>query len=461
MKELRNEISNHQLYTLKTLKTPSAGRRLARILMGIGAIFFIMLFLPWQQNIRGTGKMTAFTPGNRPQSVESAIAGRITSWRVREGQFVNRGDTILTLSEIKSDYFDPQLLTRLEEQVDAKESSIDSKQGKAEALRAQIGALRQSLDVKYEQAVNKLRQTELKLVSDSVDFEAEKIRFNNFKNQYERNKTLYEAGNIALTKFQDIESKYQESRMKVVSSENKFLQTKAELINAKVNLSGVRAEYQDKISKAESDLNATLSDLYDAEVSRAKLRNEFANMQIRNEQYQVISPQNGYIVKAMRAGIGETIKEGEAVVTIAPTNPDMAVEMYVRAMDVPLISKGRKVRIEFDGWPALQFSGWPSVSVGTFGGVVQVIDYVNSSGGMFRILVTPDPEDEPWPEQLRIGSGTKGWVMLDDVPVWYEIWRQLNGFPPSLYEDPNNQGLLGEEAAKSMDDGEKEEEKKK
>ena len=442
IEENKTEISGHQLYTLKTLRTPGAGRRLARILLGIGAVFFIMLFVPWQQNIRGTGKITAFAPGDRPQSVESAIAGRITDWRVREGQFVNKGDTILSLAEIKADYFNPELLERLEEQVEAKYGSIESKRMKADALRKQIVALRQALDAKYEQAVNKVRQTEFKLVSDSVDFEAEKVRFTNFSNQYDRNKTLYEAGNIALTKFQDIESKFQESRMKVVSSENKFLETKAELINARVNLNGIQAEYADKISKAESDLNATLSDLFDAEASLAKLRNEYANMEIRNEQYQVIAPQSGYVVRAVRTGIGETIKEGEAVATIAPANPDVAVEMYVRAMDVPLISPGRKVRIEFDGWPALQFSGWPSVSVGTFGGVVQVIDFVNTANGQFRILVTPDPSDEPWPEQLRIGSGTKGWVMLDDVPVWYEIWRQLNGFPPSLYEEPFHQPLI-------------------
>ncbi|MEM9329605.1 MAG: biotin attachment protein, partial [Bacteroidota bacterium] len=128
---------------------------------------------------------------------------------------------------------------------------------------------------------------------------------------------------------------------------------------------------------------------------------------------------------------------GEAIVTIQPNEPDLAVEMYVRAMDVPLIQRERKVRIEFDGWPALQFSGWPNVAVGTFGGVVQVIDRVNAQNGSFRILVTPDPNDEPWPQQLRLGSATKGWVMLDNVRIWYEIWRQLNGFPPSLYEEPS------------------------
>ena len=434
--KLQEELTDTQLYTLKTLKTPSAGKNLARWLIGLSIVFFIMLFVPWQQNIRGKGEITAFNPSNRPQFVESAIAGRIDVWKVREGEDVTRGDTILTLTEIKDKYIDPNLLLRLSEQITAKESEIKSKNAKAEALRNQVKALNDALQVKYQQAQNKVEQTGYKLTSDSVDYLAETVRFDNFKNQFERNKTLYQAGNIALTKFQDIQSKYEESRMKVTSSENKFQESRVELTNAQVELAGVQAEYRDKISKAESDLAATLADLYASEGSLAKLNNEYENMRIRNEQYQVIAPQSGRVVRAIQAGIGETIKEGEAVVTIMPENPDVAVELYVKAMDVPLLSRGRHVRIEFDGWPALQFSGWPSVSVGTFGGTVQVIDQVNSKGGEFRILVTPDPEDEPWPEQLRLGSGTKGWVMLDNVPVWYEIWRQLNGFPPSLYEEP-------------------------
>jgi hypothetical protein len=159
-------------------------------------------------------------------------------------------------------------------------------------------------------------------------------------------------------------------------------------------------------------------------------------MEIRSQQYHILAPQAGFVVKATQAGIGETIKEGDPVCTIMPQSTDIAVEMHVKAMDVPLISKGRRVRIEFDGFPALQFSGWPSISVGTFGGTVEVIDYVNTKPGEFRILVVPYKTDTPWPKQLRMGSGIKGWVMLDDVRVWFELWRQLNGFPPSLYQEP-------------------------
>ena len=134
-----------------------------------------------------------------------------------------------------------------------------------------------------------------------------------------------------------------------------------------------------------------------------------------------------------------------------PLNPDKAVALYVRPMDVPLLETGRHVRLQFDGWPALQFSGWPSVAVGTFGGVVQVIDYVETTNkqGKYRILVSPDPgNDGDWPEQLRLGSGVKGFAMLNEVPIWYELWRQYNGFPPSLEEEPKNQSVETKTAVK-------------
>ncbi|MGE0586934.1 MAG: HlyD family secretion protein [Cyclobacteriaceae bacterium] len=422
-----DKLPKDRLYSLRTLQTPRAGRVLARWLFVLGLIFFVSLFLPWQQNIRGRGEVTALNPAHRPQTVQTAIAGRIQQWHVREGQLVSKGDTILSLAEIKEKYFDPQLLLRLSQQIDAKENSIKSKGQKANSLKDQISALKQQQKVKYEQAQAKL--------------EAQRVRFQNAENQYQRNKSLLEAGNIPLTKFQDFEYKYQGS--------------KADFNNAEIELDQVNAEYLDKINKAESELNNTLAELFDSQGSLAKLRNEYANMSIRNEQYQVIAPQDGIVVRALKAGIGETIKEGEAVCSIMPESSDLAVAMYVKAMDVPLISKGRKVRIQFDGWPALQFSGWPSVSVGTFGGVVEVIDYINSKPGEFRILVTPDQADEKWPPQLRMGSGTKGWVMLNDVPVWFEIWRQLNGFPASVYQAPEEPVAEKKEGEKAGEEDEK------
>ena len=408
---IESKIPHDKLYSLRSLNTPMAGKILARWLLAIGLLFLVILFLPWQQNIHGTGQVTALSPSNRPQTIQTIIAGRIQDWKINEGQFVEKGDTIAVISEVKEKYFDPQMLLRLREVIQAKEKSLSSKDQKAKALNRQITALEQGMQIKMEQSRAKL--------------EAERFRFANAKNQYERNKKLFEAGNIPLTKFQDIEYKYQGSE--------------ADFINAEIEIDRVKAEYLDKINKAESDLNSTLSEQFETQADLSKLGNEYVNMEIRSQQYFILAPQAGIVVKATQAGIGETIKEGDPVCSIMPESTDVAVEMYVKAMDVPLISKGRRVRVEFDGFPALQFSGWPSISVGSFGGTVQVIDVVNTHPGQFRILVIPDTKDIKWPTQIRVGSGTKSWVMLDDVPVWYELWRQLNGFPPSLYMEPNSE----------------------
>lgn len=405
---VKNKLPQDNLYSLRSLNTPMAGKILARWLLGIGLLFLAILFLPWQQNIHGTGQVTALSPSNRPQTIQTIIAGRIQDWKIREGQFVEKGDTIAIISEVKEKYFDPKMLSRLREVIQSKEKSLGSKDLKARALKRQVTALEEGMNIKMEQSRAKL--------------EAERVRFSNAKNQYERNKKLFEAGNIPLTKFQDIEYKYQGSE--------------ADFMNAEIEIDRVQAEFLDKINKAESDLNNTLSEQFETQADLAKLGNEYVNMEIRSQQYFILAPQAGQVVKATKAGIGETIKEGDPVCSIMPLSTDVAVEMYVKAMDVPLISKGRRVRVEFDGFPALQFSGWPSISVGSFGGTVEVIDVVNTHPGEFRILVIPDLKDTAWPKQIRVGSGTKSWVMLDNVPVWYELWRQLNGFPASLYAEP-------------------------
>lgn len=430
-----DKLAETQLYSLRTLRTPEVGRMVAKVLMVIVFIFVIFLFLPWQQNIRGNGKLTALNPKNRPQMVESAIAGRIVEWHVLEGDYVLQGDTILTISEIKDKYFDPNIVQRMEEQLNAKNNAAKAKNNKIIALNAQIKALENALKAKTAQTKNKIIQANLKQEADSLGFLAEQVNFSNYESVFLRNEKRYKAGNITLTKFQEIQSKYEANKAKLLKAENEWLQRKADLANANLALASLEAEYADKISKSQSDLNGTAASLSETQAEIAKMENEVSNVLVRRAQYQIIAPQSGYMVQAVKVGLGETIKEGDAVATILPQSDDIAFEMYIKAMDLPLLSNGKNVRVEFDGWPALAFSGWANASIGTFGGEVAIIDRVESKNGLFRIIVKPDPDDEPWPDQLRLGSAAKGWVMLHDVPIWYEIWRNMNGFPPTLYEN--------------------------
>lgn len=405
-----------------------------KFLLGFAIFCFIVLFFPWTQNISGKGQVTTLKPDQRPQTIQSQIPGRIEKWYVQEGDYVQKGDTILEISEIKSDYFDPNLVQRTGEQIKAKSSSVNSYTEKVKAYDRQISALYTERILKLEQAKNKLLQSKLKVKSDSIDLEAAKTNIDIAKRQYDRTLTLQNEGLKAVIDVEEKRLKLQETQAKLISQENKLLASQNEVINAEVEISSIVASYNDKISKAQSDKFTAESGQFDTEAQVSKLENAYSNYEMRNKLKYITAPQNGFINKAIIGGIGETFKEGERLVGIMPAQYDLAVETYVEPIDLPLLHIGEQVRVQFDGWPAIVFSGWPNVSYGTYGGVVVAIENFISENGKFRVLLAPDKEDNDWPEAIRVGSGAKTMALLDDVPVWFELWRQLNGFPPNYYQ---------------------------
>jgi multidrug resistance efflux pump len=404
-----------------------------RFLLAFAIITLVVLFLPWTQNITGEGYLTTLSPDQRPQTIQSPIPGRLEKWYVREGDFVSAGDTILFMSEVKNEYFDPKLIERTGQQIDAKNMAVFSYQEKVRALQTQIGALENERRLKLEQARNKLLQSKLKVKSDSIDLEAAKTNITIAERQYNRTTQLQAEGLKAVTDVEEKRLKLQETQAKLISQENKLLASRNEVLNSEVEIGRVQAEYTDKVSKAQSDLFTAQSSQFDSKAQVTKLENEYANYERRSEMYYIRAPQNGFVNKAIKAGIGETFKEGEELVNIMPSDYDMAVETYVAPIDLPLIHLDEKVRIQFDGWPAIIFNGWPNVSYGTYGGRVVAIETFISPNGKYRVLLAPDEEDHPWPTDLRVGSGANTIALLEDVPIWFELWRQLNGFPPNYY----------------------------
>lgn len=408
-------------------------RTRVRILFGLMFTFFIMLFLPWTQNIRSKGYVTALRPDQRPQTIHSVIAGRIEKWYVAEGSFVSRGDTILQISEVKDEYFDSLLLPRTQLQVDAKNLSALSYKGKVSALADQIDALADNSILRVQQAQNKLKMSELKVKSDSIRFEQAKINFQIGQQQLDRAEQLYKEGLRSLTDLETRRLRFQEVQAGVIASENSLLSSRNELLAARIELNAVDNDFKDKLAKAESEKFTALSSQYDAEATATKLENTYSNYEARSKFRYILAPQDGYLAKAIQVGIGETIKEGDQIVNIVPAEAELAVEMYVQPVDLPLIEIGNKVRFIFDGWPAIVFSGWPQISNGTFGGVVVAVDQFAGATNQYRVLVIEDPEEDSWPNLLRIGSGADGIALLNDVPIWYELWRQMNGFPADYY----------------------------
>lgn len=433
--KFQSDLNNIERFvTIKYLNNRPHYKILNRTLVAVAVILFLTLFLPWTQNIPGTGAVTTLKPGQRPQTIHNTIAGRIEKWYVQEGDFVNKGDTILYISEIKEDYLDPNLVQNTKEQVNSKREALKNYGGKVGALDHQIEAIGKEGKLKFQQAENKLKQAYLKIKTDSMDWVAIKTQLKIAQTQFNRALTLNKEGLKPLTDVEDKRLKLQECEAKFITQENKLLSSKNELINAQVERNRINAEYSEKIAKAQSDQFTALSNQFDTEAQVNKLQNQYTNYAIRNSMYYITAPQSGYVNRALQSGIGENIKEGTPIVSIMPGDYDLAVETFVDPIDVPLLHRGEKVRVWFDGWPTIVFSGWPDMSYGTFGGRVVAIENFISENGKYRLLIAPDPDEIPWPKQLNVGSGAQTIALLNNVPIWFEIWRTLNGFPPNYYE---------------------------
>lgn len=430
---VNKEIDMNKFSTLLNVENKKSSKVLRKIILTTFGVLLVLMFIPWTQSIRSGGYVTTLRPEQKPQNLHSIIAGRIDFWYVQEGDFVNKGDTILKISEIKDAYFDNELLNRTKNQVDLKKQSVVNYSEKISLQDRQMNVLKEARDVKYTQTENKLKQARLKVQNDSINYESAKVNYQVATAQFYRVDTLYAQGLKSKVDYEQKKVKMQQTQAYELEAKNKWLNSKNELINLKLELNNIDVKLQNDLNKIQSDKISAQSQKLDVETNLNKLENTYSNYLFRNGLYYITAPQSGYITKTMTAGIGEIVKEGQQILTLMPKDYDLAVELYVNPIDLPLIKLGEKVRIQFDGWPAIIFSGWPNASQGTYSGVIYAVDQFISANGKYRVLVKPNPNDEPWPEALRFGAGTTNLILLNDVPIWYELWRNINGFPPEYY----------------------------
>jgi membrane fusion protein, adhesin transport system len=430
----------------KMIKRGKSTRLFLWLIVGLSCLLFILLFFPWTQNISTKGYVTTRFPAQRPQSIQSVIPGRIEEWFVKEGDFVKKGAKIAALSEVKSAYFDDKLIERTVVQLDAKKASTTSYDGKVTALEQQYKALLASKTLKQAEVKNKILQSYNKIATDSINLIASTNTLQISENQLERIQTLYDKGLKSLSDLQEKSYKVQLARAKVTAQENKLLNQRNNLINLRLQIQQTERDYANKLAKSLSDKQSALSAQLETVAEVAKLENKVSNYEARQTYQMITAPQDGYITKTAKKGLGEILKEGATVATIMPAKPELAVELYIRPQDLPLLEREGldssdskdKILLRFDGWPAIVISGWPESSTGVFTGEVAAMDQVINDEGYYRVLVSPLVLDKAWPDKLRVGTGVSAFILLNEVPIWYEVWRQLNGFPADFYRKKNS-----------------------
>ncbi len=431
-------MSAHVLPVMAELDSGTRVRTVARTLV----LFFVLavialIFTPWQQSVSGMGHVSALTPVERVQAISAPVEGRVARWHVTEGVHVREGQLIVELTDN-----DPMILDRLRNERLAVNERLMMADGRASAHQERLGRLQESKTNAVNAAANRVRMASERIVQNEQALRAAEERLTVARLNIERQKSLRDRG-LA-------------SQRMVELAQQEFATAEAEVRRAAAALNAARTEKQaleDDLRKVTADADAAIeSERAALNLARAEIANIRAELQrvdsrlARQQTLRIYAPRNGTVLRLLAQPNSELLKGGEPVALFVPDAGQPTVELWLDGMDMPLVQVGDKVRLQFNGWPAVQFVGWPAVAVGTFGGVVRLVDAAETKGGKFRVLVTPDPEDDPWPSSryLRQGVQAKGWVLLRQVTLGWELWRRFNGFPPVIADDePGASGAKG------------------
>lgn len=435
----RTASNEAALPAIRLVQSSRFARRVAKVVLILLVIsLFAVLFAPWQQTITGSGRVVAYAPLQRQQTVESPISGRIDSWgdEIQEGAFVKKGQTVLEIRDL-----DPNLQERLAEQLAATERELESNKAIAEAYAGQMEAFQTVLEQTVAAANEYVRMTEDKITAAERGLDAERAAEEQERTNLTRQKKLFEDGLASKLTYQVAERKYKEAVAKVKQAESYVSAARSELAAKKNERSAKEREARTKIDSATAAWRKAQGDVAKTEKELAVLKTKIA----QQKSQQVTAPRDGYILKLMANQGGEIVKQGDPLFVLVPDTKDRAVEVWLAGNDAPLVSPGRHVRLQFEGWPAVQFTGWPSVAVGSFGGVVKTVDSTDDGKGNFRVVILPDAADEAWPSDrfLRQGVRANAWILLDEVGLGYELWRRMNGFPPVVDVNEPKTGSKG------------------
>jgi len=426
-----------KLQSWEEAQLPKGWRFSSRLPIALFLLFFLFIFfVPWTQTVTVTGQMSAYTPFERPQDIEAQIAGRIKKWHVFEGDQVKEGDLILELEDNDPNFMSPDLLAFLDQRKKAMAKTQHAALARVEQLDKRIIEMRNlvktavpSAEARVVEAGNKVREAHQKV-------EAAKIAAITAALNVERHKQLAKRG---LASQRELELAIQTDTA-----------GQADLEGARANLQAaeqamkslgfgrdqVSAEMLQRLLDAEAGRDSSVAEAARVGEQLADVSLRLSNAEQRRLAGKILAPIDGTVVKMAKAGAGETVRPGDTLVRLSPTTTDKAIEMIADGLDAPLLNVGRKVKILFYGIPAIPLPAWPELMAGTYSGVIKVIDQVDDGKGNYRFWVVPDPDDRVWPEQSHVRQGTKtmGWVILNRVPLWYELWRRFNLFPPDYEE---------------------------
>jgi multidrug efflux pump subunit AcrA (membrane-fusion protein) len=438
-----DEITIDELAASTTLQSwenaqlPKGWRFSSRVPVSLVLLFLlIIIFVPWTQTVTVTGQMSAYTPHERPQDVEAQITGRIKKWHALEGDQVREGDLILELEDNDPNFMSPDLLAFLDQRKEALEKTKRAALARVDQLDKRISEMRNLVKAAVPSAEARVVEAGSKVRQAHQQVEAAKIAAITAALNLERHKQLLKRGLVSQRELELAVQTDTASQADLEGAQANLRAAEEAMKSLGFGRDQVSAEMLQRLLDAEATRDASVAEAAKVADQLADVSLRRSNAEQRRLAGRILAPIDGTVVKMAKVGAGETVRQGDTLVRLSPTSTDKAIEMTADGLDAPLLNVGRKVKILFYGIPAIPLPAWPELMAGTYNGVIKVIDQVDDGKGNYRFWVVPDLDDRSWPEQSHVRQGTKvmGWVILNRVPLWYELWRRFNLFPPDYEE---------------------------
>jgi adhesin transport system membrane fusion protein len=433
--------------SLRRTLTPGTIGWMARLV----CLFFVVLpfalaLVPWQQTLTCRGTIVAYAPVERMQVLTARVSGQVRTWHVVEGSRVKMNDPLVDIEDN-----DPELAERLQAQREFLAGRLSAARQELSELTAAAEAQEAARDASVRAA-----EANRQAAQRSIDV-AEQAKANaTFARDFERNRFEMFEDLFSNPQFGGLESRLSrdEARMRADRAVTDTDKADAEISRARATLLTQEALLVQADAAGLSAIAVARSNLRKAEQNLFSIEREIQEIDNRIERFKarrVVAPCDGVVFRVSANVIqgGQYVKEGDELCTIVPDTSDRVAELFLDGVDAPIMlafadreKAMPHVRLQFEGWPAVQFSGWPEMAIGTFGGRVRQVDAASGVGGQCRVLVEPEElmPGDTWPdtEFLRQGNQVVGWVFLNRVPLGFEIWRRLNGFPPVLAPAPKS-----------------------
>lgn len=413
--------------SLQLAKTPTSVDKAIKYIAIFFFVFpFLTLFLPWQQNVTALGKVTAYSPAERTQTIDAPVGGVITKWHVQEGTKVKKGDVLIEISDI-----DAQFKDRLEFQRDNLKDKLLAKEQELKTYQIQQQNLLNSQDARIASSQFKLDVANQKILAASEAISASEATLDAATQQINRLQRLLQDGLVSKRDVEVAERDQIIATRNLNSARAQYQSAKAEAQSAKVEIEQIKADTQATLESNNAVINKIKGELADSQNSLASSEVSLS----RQNMQRIVAPRDGTIYRLPVNSQSQVISQGQPLLVILPDTEERSVELWVDGRDAPLIVKGSEVRLEFEGWPAIQVAGWSNIGFGTFPGKVAFVDPTDNGTGNFRVMIVPSDSEWPSARFLKQGISAKGWILLDRVTIGYEIWRILNGFPPRIPQE--------------------------